>query len=132
MDILIDITEVENYKPDASVRLLQENPEHAENLLGCKIQANLKWQKQDQVLHSNLRARLLGLEKLKCIAQAAIRKTITEGLFNSILVYCLPLFGGMDTGRLERLGNPPSSNTRQLRLQLSLLLDLKEQPCWIS
>ena len=83
--------------------LLQENPEHVENLLGCKIQANLKWKKQVQVLHSKLRARHLGLGNLKSFAQAAIRKTITEGLFNSILVYCLPLFGGMDTGNLKDL-----------------------------
>ena len=83
--------------------LLQENSEQTENLLGCKIQANLKWQKQVQALHSKLRARLLGLGKLKSFAQAAIRKTITEGLFNSILVYCLPLFGGMDTGNLKDL-----------------------------
>ena len=83
--------------------LLQENSEQTENLLGCKIQANLKWQKQVQALHSKLRARLLGLGKLKSFAQAAIRKTITEGLFNSILVYCLPLFGGMETGDLKDL-----------------------------
>ena len=28
-------------------------------------------------------------------------KTITEGLFNSVLVYCLPLFGGCDKGEIQ-------------------------------
>ena len=83
--------------------LLKENPGHSEMLLGCQVQANLKWQKQVQVLHSKLKTRLLGLGKLKNLAQAQIRKTITEGIFNSVLVYCLPLFGGMDTGDLKDL-----------------------------
>ena len=41
--------------------------------------------------------------KLKNLAQAQIRKTITEGIFNSVLVYCLPLFGGMENGDLKDL-----------------------------
>ena len=28
-------------------------------------------------------------------------KTITEGLFNSVLLYCLPLFGGFDKGKIQ-------------------------------
>ena len=83
--------------------LLEENPEHSEVLLGCQIQGNLKWQKQVQVLKGKLRTRLIGLAKLKSFAQAAIRKNITEGIFNSVLVYCLSLFGGMDTGDLKDL-----------------------------
>ena len=32
-----------------------------------------------------------------------VKKTISEGVFNSVLVYCLPLFGGMDVGDLRDL-----------------------------
>ena len=34
---------------------------------------------------------------------ASVRKSITEEIFNSVLVYCLPLFGGMDAGDLGDL-----------------------------
>ena len=37
------------------------------------------------------------------ISKAILRKTITEGIFNSILVYCLPLYGGLDSGDLKDL-----------------------------
>ena len=40
---------------------------------------------------------------MKYLVPFAIRKTLTEGLFNSSLVYCLPLFGGLDTGDLKDL-----------------------------
>ena len=30
-------------------------------------------------------------------------KTITQGIFNSVLVYCLPLFGGCSKGQLGDL-----------------------------
>ena len=32
-----------------------------------------------------------------------MRKTITEGLFNSVLVYCFPLYGGMNSGDMNDL-----------------------------
>ena len=83
--------------------LLEESLEKREVLLGCQMQANLKWQKQVLVLSGKLKTRLVGLAKLKYIVPAAIRKTITEGVFNSVLVYCLPLFGGMDNGDLKDL-----------------------------
>ena len=81
--------------------LLEESLEKREVLLGCQMQANLNWQKQVLVLSGKLKKRLVGLAKLKYIVPAAIRKTITEGVFNSVLVYCLPLFGGMDNGDLK-------------------------------
>ena len=86
--------------------LLEESLEKREVLLGCQMQANLKWQKQVLVLSGKLKTRLVGLAKLKHIVPAAIRKTITEGVFNSVLVYCLPLFGGMDNGDLKLASSP--------------------------
>ena len=83
--------------------LLEEDVQKCEYLLGCSIQVNLKWQKQVSLLLEKLRKRLVGLTKLKFLAPYSIRKTITEGLFNSTLVYCLPLFGGMDNGDLKDL-----------------------------
>ena len=83
--------------------VLEEDPEKSEVLLGCQIQSNLKWQKQIAVLISKLRKRLVGLGALRYIAPYAVRKVISEGIFNSVLVYCLPLFGGMDKGDLRDL-----------------------------
>ena len=80
---------------------LKEDPSKCELLLGCKIQANLKWHQQVASLLTKLRKRLTGLNHLKYICPFHIRKTITEGIFNSVLVYCLPLFGGLDKGQLK-------------------------------
>ena len=83
--------------------VLSEDNENTELLLGCHIQANLKWKKQVEVTMNKLKKRLAGLSKLKYICPYPIRKTITEGIFNSVMVYCLPLFGGLDVGDLRDL-----------------------------
>ena len=38
---------------------------------------------------------------MKYIAPFHIRNSITQGLFNSVLVYCLPLYGGSDLGHVK-------------------------------
>ena len=83
--------------------LLEEDLQKSELLLGCQIEANLKWKKQIQSLLEKLRKRIVGLMKIKNIVPYNLRKTITEGLFNSVLVYCLPLFGGMGAGEMREL-----------------------------
>ena len=80
---------------------LQEDEGGVELLLGCHVQANLKWRCQISALESRLKRRLAGLQNLKNILSFAMRKTITEGVFNSVLVYCLPLYGGADTGQVK-------------------------------
>ena len=80
---------------------LVEGPEKCELLLGVQIQGNLKWQAQFRHLNEKLQTRISGLMKLKFIVDMRTIKTITEGLFNSVLVYCLPLFGGCDKGDLN-------------------------------
>ena len=70
---------------------LVEGEEKCELLLGVYIQTNLKWHQQIKLLHEKLHTRLAALMKLKYIVKHATMKTITDGLFNSILVYCLPL-----------------------------------------
>ena len=80
---------------------LAEGVDKCELLLGVQVQANLKWNEQFKLLHEKLQTRLVGLMKLKFIVKQDTMKTIAEGLFNSVLVYCLPLFGGCDKGDLQ-------------------------------
>ena len=68
--------------------LLEEGKERSELLLGCHIDANLKWNSQIDKLLQNLKSRLAGLTSIKYIAPYQTRNTITIGIFNSILVYC--------------------------------------------
>ena len=82
---------------------LSEGASKAELLLGVQIQASLKWQEQCRLLGRKLQTRLDGLIKLRFIVQENMRKIFAEGLFNSVLVYCLPLFAGCDKGDLQAL-----------------------------
>ena len=72
-------------------------------MLGCTIQSNLKWHAQVENLLSKLKTRLAGLNKIKYLVPFSIRKTITQSIFNSVMVYCIPLFGGCDTSQLKDL-----------------------------
>ena len=84
--------------------ILKEDDDKCEFLLGCKIQNNSKWHKHVHLLLGKLKTRLIiGLSKLKKFAPFSVRKKLAEGLFNSSLVYCLPLFGGMDNGDMKDL-----------------------------
>ena len=83
--------------------LLEEDPKKSEILLGCHIQTNLKWHQHIENLLGKLKNRLVGLMKIRFILPFHLRKTISEGLFNSVLIYCLPLFGGMSVGDMKEL-----------------------------
>ena len=83
---------------------LSESEEHTEYLLGVHIQADLKWTKQVDELKLKLKTRLTGLSQIKNIVSALnLRKQIAEGTFISVLVYCIPLWGGCDKGHLQEL-----------------------------
>ena len=82
---------------------LQQDEAGVELLLGCQVQANLKWKYQIAVLEKKLRSRLAGLLNLKHILPINIKKTVTEGVFNSVLGYCLPLYVGCDAGQVKTL-----------------------------
>ena len=82
---------------------LEENNEKCEALLGVSVQFNLKWHKSIENLKDKLMKRLAGLTKLRFIVPFIILKTITQGIFNSVLIYCLPLFGGLDKDQLGDL-----------------------------
>ena len=82
---------------------LQEDPGHQETLLGIKIDANLKWHGQVEFLLVKLKARLAGLSYVRHVLPYPVRKVVAEGLFSSVLGYCLPLFGGCDAGEVQAL-----------------------------
>ena len=83
--------------------VLEESQESCETLLGVEMDANLKWHSQIKKLLGKLKTRLVGLNKLKFIVPYETRKTMTMGIFNSVLIYCLPLFGGCDKGEIKDL-----------------------------
>ena len=64
-------------------------------LLGCYVESNLKWNKQVDFLLSKLASRLGSICHLQNSCPFKIRKTLIEGVFNSVILYCLPLFGGI-------------------------------------
>ena len=87
-----------------------------------------------------VRNRLFGLTKMKSFASYSVRKTLADGLFNSSLVYCLPLFGGLDTGDLKDLQVMQNKAAREVTLSptraermamYNRLGWLTVIPCWL-
>ena len=83
--------------------VLEEDPLHREVMLGIVVDSNLKWHGQIGALLSKLRSRLAGLAHIRSVLPYSLKKLVTEGVFNSILAYCLPLFGGCDIGEIQDL-----------------------------
>ena len=50
---------------------------------------------------AKLRSRLAGLAHIRFVLPYNLRKVVSEGVFNSVLGYCLPLFGGCDVGEIK-------------------------------
>ena len=82
---------------------LKESEEKVETLLGIKIKCDLEWTVQVKVLVDKLKKRLGGLAYLRNIMSVSDKKNIIEGIFNSVLCYCLPLFGGSSNSDLKAL-----------------------------
>ena len=62
----------------------------------------MEWgQQQVGSLIAKLRTRLLAVSHLKFICNFQTKKSITEGLFDSAMAYCLPVFGGLDKGDIR-------------------------------
>ena len=76
--------------------VLEESSSKVETLLGCSITPNLKWHKHIEELSKKLKKRLAGLESLRYTSSLETRKKIAQGIFMSVLTYCLPLFSGCD------------------------------------
>ena len=82
---------------------LEENADKCESLLGVQVKANLKWSAQISKVSAKLKMRLVGLTMLKYLVPYETRNTIVIGIFNSILIYCLPLYGGCNKGQIKDL-----------------------------
>ena len=82
---------------------VHEGDERCEKLLGVVMESNLKWHKTIAELRVKLKSRLAGSLKLRYVVPYNYLKIITQGIFNSILIYCLPLYGGCDRADLESL-----------------------------
>ena len=65
------------------------------------MQSNLKWSQQIESLEDKLKTRLTGLEKLKYVMNRFTKKNIVQGVFTSVLCYCLPLFGGCNVSEIK-------------------------------
>ena len=96
---------------------LKESVEKSEVLLGVTMQCDLKWSMQIEALAGKLKKRLTGLEKLKYVMSKFNKKSIVEGVFNSVLCYCLPLFGGCSQSEVSML---QVQQNRAARIVLSL------------
>ena len=96
-----------NLGPELKVEMdgvtLKESKDKRELLLGIIIQNDLDWSEQVKALLIKLKQRLGGLQSLKYIMNSSAKKTIVEGVFNSVLCYCLPLFGGLDNSEISSL-----------------------------
>ena len=68
--------------------------------LKLELEFNLKWHNILEELQSKLKKRLAEITKLRFILPFSMLKIITQGIFNSVLVYCLALFGGCDKSEL--------------------------------
>ena len=82
---------------------LEESEKSCETLLGCVIQNDLKWSKQISKLKEKLKKQLVGVSCLRGALPEGTLKIISEGWFQSVMVYCLPLFGGCTQTELEDL-----------------------------
>ena len=82
---------------------LRESVDGSESLLGCQIQRDLKWHAHIDTLLKKLQLRLSALENLKRAVPLGIKKQVVNGLFNSVLMYCLPVFGGSGKGEIDSL-----------------------------
>ena len=92
-----------NFEIDMGGTLVVEHAEKCGKLLGVHIQSNLKWHKHLNQLKQKLKSRLAGLRKLQFVVPGSALKTIAQGIFDSSLVYCLPLFGGCERADLNSL-----------------------------
>ena len=77
---------------------LEESTNKYEQLLGLSVQSDLKWHQHVLNLQRKLKTCLAGLRKLRLVVPLKMLKTIIDGIFNSTLTYCLPVFGGCEKG----------------------------------
>jgi len=113
---------------------LEESSSKSELLLGCCISSNLKWHCQINQVLDRLKKRIAALETIKNVVDFDTRKRLTEGLFTSILSYCLPLYGGCDKRSLDSLQVMQSKAARLVTLskQGSSRKDMFDRLHWFT
>ena len=82
---------------------LREAESGHELLLGCWFKSNLKWSKHIQEVCGKLKKRLVADSRLKFVLPFLERKLVADGLINSVIAYCLPLFGGCNRNDIKDL-----------------------------
>ena len=82
---------------------LKESEEKSEKVLGVYLQSNLKWSKHSKELQLRLKSRLLGLRKVQNILSLEKRKVVAQAIFQSVLSYCIAVWGGTVKGDIENL-----------------------------
>ena len=112
---------------------LEESEEPSETILGVALQPDLKWHAHVECLMLKLKSRITGLSKVKYVVSLSFRKTLLEGIFNSILTYCMPVWGGTEKGNLQDLQvlqnsairhvlhQPPYSSRKELYDQIGCM-----------
>ena len=60
---------------------------NSESLLGCQMDADLKWNNQIELLLAKLSKRLACISRLRFICPFHILKSVVEGIFTSLIVY---------------------------------------------
>ena len=66
------------------------------------MQSNLKWSKHSKELQLRLKSRLLGLRKVQNILSLEKRKVVAQAIFQSVLSYCIAVWGGTVKGDIEK------------------------------
>ena len=82
---------------------VSENDSRCEKLHGIQVEHNLKWHKALPDLQIKLKNRLAGLSKLRYIVPFKTLKAVSEGIFGSVMLYCLPLIGGCSKTEINNL-----------------------------
>ena len=82
-------------------------PTQSEKLLGLNINENLKWQDHiltnEKSLVRNLTSRANAISKLSVSASFKTRLKVANAIFNSILIYMIPVWGGTEEYVIQAL-----------------------------
>ena len=72
-------------------------------MLDVHIQPNLKWKMHCQEVQVKLKTRLSGLRKIRNVLGQQRRKVVAQAIFQSVLTYCICVWGGASKGDIESL-----------------------------
>ena len=82
---------------------LNESEEKSEKILEVNLQSNLIWNKHYQEVQLRLKSRPSGLRKIQGILDLDKRKVVAQSIFQSVLSYCISVWGGTAKGDIESL-----------------------------